>query len=371
MQKKESTLSGKYFGVMAIVAMIFLVFYPMKASASNEYHQGDVEVINKIIQENGLEGYEENAPESWDFVSWSEEGQRRITMLEVVDRQLNGHMDVSGLTNLEILVCVNTELKSLDASGLPKLRGVLCFNNELERLDISDSLNLIMLICSNNELESLDISDLSNLMLIESSFNKLKRLDISSLPNVAVVKMDGNPIQQFITEDEIVVTIAQESKTVIDGSRIDWNAILDTLLEEGGVDAFYDAILNSKGYNINTKIITIRVLPEYISTFEKWEISPTVTLTEGTLTDTTISFVVTEDVTVTPIFSEAKTQVGDIDGDGVINIMDMMAVRNYIFGMRTLSAEELLVADVNGDSTVDIFDIMRIREHIFGINIIL
>ena len=61
-----------------------------------------------------------------------------------------------------------------------------------------------------------------------------------------------------------------------------------------------------------------------------------------------------------------KNILGDVNGDGVINIMDIMAVRNYIFGIRVLSAEELLAADVDRNGVVDIFDIMKIRDHIFG-----
>ena len=61
-----------------------------------------------------------------------------------------------------------------------------------------------------------------------------------------------------------------------------------------------------------------------------------------------------------------EISLGDPTGDGEINVFDIMAIRNYIFGTEKLTGATLAAADVNGDGEINIFDIMAIRDHIFG-----
>jgi len=61
-----------------------------------------------------------------------------------------------------------------------------------------------------------------------------------------------------------------------------------------------------------------------------------------------------------------RLTLGDVTRDEDINIFDIMAVRNYIFGKRNLTQSELLTADATEDGEINIFDIMSIRNHIFG-----
>jgi Leucine-rich repeat (LRR) protein len=58
---------------------------------------------------------------------------------------------------------------------------------------------------------------------------------------------------------------------------------------------------------------------------------------------------------------------GDPTGDGTVNIFDIMAVRNVIFGTEVLTGSAFSAADVDSekDGTLNIFDIMAIRNIIF------
>jgi len=58
--------------------------------------------------------------------------------------------------------------------------------------------------------------------------------------------------------------------------------------------------------------------------------------------------------------------LGDPTDDGNINVFDMMAIRNHIFGTAVLEDNAFLAADVNGDGELNVFDMMEIRNHIFG-----
>lgn len=59
---------------------------------------------------------------------------------------------------------------------------------------------------------------------------------------------------------------------------------------------------------------------------------------------------------------------GDINGDGVVNIIDVGMVQNYVADPSTypLTAEQIKRADVNGDGMVTSADQTMITDYIFG-----
>lgn len=59
--------------------------------------------------------------------------------------------------------------------------------------------------------------------------------------------------------------------------------------------------------------------------------------------------------------------LGDVDGNGVINISDYTQVRLHILGLRHLEGNALLAADVNRDGVVNITDYTQIRLHILNL----
>ena len=52
---------------------------------------------------------------------------------------------------------------------------------------------------------------------------------------------------------------------------------------------------------------------------------------------------------------------GDISGDGIINTVDMLILRDYILGAKTLSDEQLIAADVDGESGITMADMLKFR----------
>lgn len=55
---------------------------------------------------------------------------------------------------------------------------------------------------------------------------------------------------------------------------------------------------------------------------------------------------------------------GDISGDGLSNITDLINVQSVILRKKTLNTEESLAGDINGDGKVNITDLINIQSHI-------
>jgi len=64
--------------------------------------------------------------------------------------------------------------------------------------------------------------------------------------------------------------------------------------------------------------------------------------------------------------SVPRTLPGDVTRDGSVDINDIIAVRDVIFGLLSAGHEYYCSADVNGDGIVDIKDTLFVRGIIFG-----
>ena len=59
---------------------------------------------------------------------------------------------------------------------------------------------------------------------------------------------------------------------------------------------------------------------------------------------------------------------GDVNGDGKINVADMMSVKSHILKKTTLSGNWYNAADVNGDSKINVADFMSVKGYILKKN---
>lgn len=61
---------------------------------------------------------------------------------------------------------------------------------------------------------------------------------------------------------------------------------------------------------------------------------------------------------------------GDVNGDGTVQISDLIKVRNHLLGTGTLSGLSHAAADVNRDGSVKINDLIKLRNHLLGESIV-
>ncbi len=58
--------------------------------------------------------------------------------------------------------------------------------------------------------------------------------------------------------------------------------------------------------------------------------------------------------------------MGDVNMDGQINVLDIVSVVNYVLGLGGLTDYQSQLADINSDNTVNILDIISIVNLIIG-----
>ena len=196
------------------------VFAAANPDVNNDgYHDGDVAVINAIIENNDLSAAKDD-PAGWetdDLVRWDSSTPKRITHVRIYDKGLRGTLDISALTNLGILFCGKNNLTGLnvskntsltylscgdnqlkgmlDVSGLTELTELHCGNNQLTALNGLESLeNLTSLYCFDNRLTALDVSGLSSLRALSCFDNRLQRLDVSGLTSLTILGCFDNQL---------------------------------------------------------------------------------------------------------------------------------------------------------------------------------
>lgn len=171
-----------------------------------EYYTPDVEVINNLITNNGLQ-VTPNAPQEWEtIIEWDNSAPKRIVSIRVQNMNLTGVASFTGLAHLDYLDCSHNNLTEvLSLSGFRDIYGYYfnyldCSYNDLTDIDITDCEWIRELNCSHNKLTELSLekyiyhfdcsyNDLTTLQLPHVGFfdelicsnNKLTELNIHAL----------------------------------------------------------------------------------------------------------------------------------------------------------------------------------------------
>lgn len=117
--------------------------------------------------------------------------------------------NVTGLSNLNILSCVSSNLSSLDLSGLTSLTELNCSGNDLTNLDLSQSTNLSVVNCASNELVNLNVSGLTSLIELNCNYNSLPTINLNGLINLENLYCNENQLETLQLEGLSNLTVFQ------------------------------------------------------------------------------------------------------------------------------------------------------------------
>ena len=64
------------------------------------------------------------------------------------------------------------------------------------------------------------------------------------------------------------------------------------------------------------------------------------------------------------LIQPASFAQGDVNGDGVVSLVDAILIKNHLLEVASLTGDPLIRADANGDSAVTMADVVYINTHI-------
>ena len=101
-------------------------------------------------------------------------------------------------------------------------------------------------------------------------------------------------------------------------------------------------------YEINTILETLGDVEKNILVYE-YQTIPGVTFNTGTQVETT---------------TEQTVMIGDVDGDGVVNVFDVTAIQRYIAKYITFDNRQMIAADADKDGVINIYDATHIQRYL-------
>lgn len=156
--KYVTTTDGNYYCTMANANFPGLTLTTNKVTAGKvyEFDQNDVRELKSILDNSPSSSFirekwnDINNIGSWFGVKWNSEIPKRVIELDVSNCGLTS-LNVTSLTKLERLLCMNNQLTSINLVGLVKLRDFSCMTNQISTVDLSGLTSIQTLNCANNK----------------------------------------------------------------------------------------------------------------------------------------------------------------------------------------------------------------------------
>ena len=228
-------------------------------------------------------------------------------------------LDVTNNTNLQILFCADNQLTEIDLSGNAKLELFSCSGNQLTELDFSNNPLLDQVYCDNNLLTELNVSNKASLHILNCYNNQLTSLDVSRCDALYQLYIYNNRINGQAMDDLVSSLPERYGYMVV----VD----LDNEAEQNAMTKAQVAAARALGWSVEG--ITGEDFVQY----------------EG--------------------IDDNPTMKGDANGDGTVNIGDVIDLIDYILNAE-LTSIDMQAADVNADGGVNIGDVIDLIDYVLN-----
>ncbi len=103
--------------------------------------------------------------------------------------------------------------------------------------------------------------------------------------------------------------------------------------------------------------VTLTAVPDDGAVFTGWD-------GDFTGTETTVTVTLREAMTITANFGERKTIRGDVNGDGSVDTVDLIALQKWLLAVPGAKLGDGKAADLNADGLIDIYDLSLLKREL-------
>ncbi|WP_083478242.1 T9SS type A sorting domain-containing protein [Lacinutrix himadriensis] len=178
--------------------------------------------------------------------------------LDLTFNNLQG-LDISQLTQLELLILPANQITSLDLSNNLLLNRLEVSENQLTQIDLSQNVSLEHLTITQNQLQSLDMSHNLELLELYCSNNPLEALDISQNSLLEQMSADETLLPSLDISNTALLSLnvfnspnlfyinAKNGKSVIFYNLINCNNLSYVCIDNKNYDFLFNYITNNSG----------------------------------------------------------------------------------------------------------------------------
>lgn len=120
-----------------------------------------------------------------------------LKVLDVHVNSIAGNIDLSAMTELSKVDVADNNITSLELPSTPTLIDIDCANNSITELNLSGLVNLEGLMCHDNQISSLDVTDCTQMKNINAANNNLSEIDLSKCILIEGVYLYDNKLQSI------------------------------------------------------------------------------------------------------------------------------------------------------------------------------
>lgn len=193
-------------------------------------------------------------------------------------------------------------------------------------------------------------------------------VSISAISNSADAVVTGVGTIDLPNEDNrVVVTVTAQNgdkrEYIINIKRVKDTTTVEEVVQKLGVKNKDNYLY---GINTGTAISTI------VASVNKISPTATVKVVDSANNEKTGNLATGDKIIIKTLTSQEKTFDvvinGDVNGDSVVDIRDLLNLQKHLLGMINLSDSYLIAADVNYNSEANIQDLLRIQKYLLGMS---
>jgi len=185
------------------IVYIILISSIINVYADDPFHEAETSKLRQfLMQESAVAGvlnYQQLGITSMENINWGLIGRWNTQTfhfyyLDMANKGLSGHLDLSGFVALQYVYCPFNDIKSVNLRNSAALLRADFYSNDLDDIDVTTNPLLENLRLGYNNLRTLDLSKNPDLSVLCFTNNRIQSMDLSNMEKLTEVTCMSNSL---------------------------------------------------------------------------------------------------------------------------------------------------------------------------------